>query len=107
MEEKEKRRKRDLLFLIGTLSHASRAVRAGRSFLRQLINLLTTVKQPHNFVTLRAGAHSDIEWWFRHCETWNRSARVISTKPSKRYWEAEVVSDASGRWDCGAISGKQ
>lgn len=32
-------KKRDLLSLVGTLSHACRSVRAGRSFLRRLIDL--------------------------------------------------------------------
>ena len=37
-------RKRDLLSLIGLLSHACKAVRAGRSFLRRLIDLSTIAK---------------------------------------------------------------
>ena len=36
-------KKRDLLSLIGYLHHASKAVRQGRSFLRRLINLSTSV----------------------------------------------------------------
>ena len=37
-------RKRDLLSIVGVLSHASKAIRAGRSLTRGLIDLSTTVK---------------------------------------------------------------
>ena len=47
-------RKRDLLSLIGILSHACKTVRAGRSFLRRLIDLSTEVKQLNRFVRLNA-----------------------------------------------------
>ena len=44
--------------LIGILSHACKAVRAGRSFLRRFIDLSTEVKQLNRF--LNAAARSDI-----------------------------------------------
>ena len=53
-------KKRELLSLIGSLSHACKAVRAGRSFLRRLIDLSTTVKHLNHFVRLGASARSDI-----------------------------------------------
>ena len=37
-------KKRDLLSLIGVLSHASKAVRAGQTFIQRLIDLSTVVK---------------------------------------------------------------
>ena len=42
--ERKACRKRELLSLIGSLSHACKAVRAGRSFLRRLIDLSTVAK---------------------------------------------------------------
>lgn len=45
-------RKRELLSLIGTMLHASKAVRAGRTFLRRLIDLSTVVKHWDHFVRL-------------------------------------------------------
>ena len=54
-------RKRELLSLIGSLSHACRAVRAGRTFLRRLIDLATTVKRLDRFIRLSASArHAQI-----------------------------------------------
>ena len=44
MEGKKACKKRDLLPLIGVLSHATKSVRAGRTFVRRLIDLPTMVK---------------------------------------------------------------
>ncbi len=57
-------KKRDLLSLIGVLSHACKVVRAGRTFLRRLIELSVTAKKLEHFVRLSREARSDIEWWW-------------------------------------------
>ena len=49
-------RKRELLSLIGSLSHACKAVSAGRAFLRRIIDLSTLAKQPNHFLRLSAPA---------------------------------------------------
>ena len=43
---------RDLLSLIGVLSHACKVVRASRTFTRSLIDLSMSVKKPEHFVRL-------------------------------------------------------
>ena len=45
-------RKRDLLSLIGSLSHACKAVKAGRAFLRRLIDLSMTARHLDRFIRL-------------------------------------------------------
>ena len=58
-------RKRDLLSIIGSLSHACKAVRAGRSFLRRLIDLSTTVKRLDRRVQLlgqTVAVWHEMEW---------------------------------------------
>lgn len=62
---------RDLLSLIGSLSHACKAVRSGRAFLRRLITLSTSAQQLDHFIPLNIDAHVDIEWWYRFAESWN------------------------------------
>ena len=52
-------KKRNLLSLIGSLQHASKAVRQGHSFLRRLINLSTAVQHLDHFVRLNVSARSD------------------------------------------------
>ena len=56
-------RKRDLLSIIGVMSHACKAVRAGRSFLRHLIDLSMSVNHLNRHVRLNVEARADIEWW--------------------------------------------
>ena len=63
--------KRDLLSIIGSLSHASKVVKLGRAFTRRLIDLSKSVKRPHHHVQLSLEAWSDIEWWYRFVEEWN------------------------------------
>ena len=49
---KKECRKRDLLSLIGVLSHACKVIKAGRSLVRRLIDLSKVVKYPDHFVRL-------------------------------------------------------
>ena len=98
-------RKRELLSLIGLLSHASKAVRSGRTFLRRLIDLSMTVKRPDRMVRLNQAARSDLEWWRRHCESWNGRALMLPKKERGQEWQVSLESDASGSWGCGAIWG--
>ena len=55
-------RKRELLSLIGSLSHACKAVRPGKAFLRRLIDLPSVFKHLNHYVWLSRSARSDIEW---------------------------------------------
>ncbi len=75
-------------------------VRAGRTFVRRLIDLSTTAKRLDHFVRLSTEARSDIEWWWRFCETWN-GVRVLLGHPEARVSKV-VATDASGSWGCGA-----
>ena len=94
-------RKRDLLSVIGVLSHASKAIRAGRSFTRRLIDLSTTVKRLDRRVRLNQTARADIEWWWQFSRRWNGVAMMVAV--NRRAPECDVVSDASGSWGCGAV----
>ena len=64
-------KKRELLRLIGHLSHASRVVRAGRTFLRRMIDLSTIPKELNHWVRLNKGFQSDLHWWAVFLEDWN------------------------------------
>ena len=94
-------RKRDLLSIIGVLSHASKAIRSGRSFIRRLIDLSTTVKRLDRRVRLNQTARADIEWWWQFSRRWNGVAMMVAV--NQRAPECDVVSDASGSWGCGAV----
>lgn len=60
---KRKCTKRHLQILIGKLNWCVKVVRGGRTFLRNLIDLLTKVKSPHHYIRLSMRAKSDINWW--------------------------------------------
>ena len=64
-------KKRELLSLIGLLSYACKAVRAGRSFLRRLIDLSMVPHHLDHYVRLSMDARSDIEWWAQYIENRN------------------------------------
>ena len=94
-------RKRELLSLVGVLSHASKAVRPGRAFLRRLIDLSMVVKHLDHYIRLNGSARSDIEWWFRFASKWNGTAMMTVVDRSNPV--ALITSDASGSWGCGAF----
>ena len=47
--------KRELKSIIGSLSHACKVIKPGRSFLRRLIYLSKVVKRPNHYVRLNLG----------------------------------------------------
>ncbi len=69
-------RKQELLSVVGHLSHACRAVRAGRSFMRRLLDLSATVRSLDRRVRLNVAARADLEWWRRFGLHWNGTAMM-------------------------------
>ena len=103
--EKKNCKKRELLSLIGILSHACKVVRSGRSFLRRLIDLSTVPKHLEHYVRLNHDARSDIEWWIRYSTIWNGVSMMHL--PDQSNPSFSLTSDASGSWGCGAFSGSR
>ena len=77
--------KRDLLSLIGTLSHAAKAV---RHFLRRLINMSTVVKHPDKYIRLNISACSDMSL--------QSHGVSMLLRADKQNPQVTVTSDASG-----------
>ena len=96
--------KRQLLSLIGQLQHACRVVRAGRTFLRRMINLSTVAKKPYHRIRLNKAFQSDLLWWDTFMEDWNGVAVFASLYHSPP--AAVLTSDASGGWGCGAFTSR-
>ena len=95
-------RKRELLSLTGLLQHACRVVRHGRTFLRCMIDLSSSVREPNHWVCLNVGFRSDLQWWDVFLQEWNGVSLfggVIPVAP-----EDTITSDASGCWGCGALT---
>ena len=96
-------RKRDLLSLIGVLSHACKAVRTRRSFLWRLIDFSTVAKHLDHFIRFSRDARSNVEWWYQFSTLWNGVSmmRSVSASPIS----TTLTSDAFGSWGCGAFYG--
>ena len=93
--------KRDLLSLIGQLQHACRVVRAGRTFLRRMIDLSTVVVELHHHIRLNKGFRSDLQWWDLSLEGWNGVSMFSSL--ARGSTAMVLTSDALGSWGCGAF----
>ena len=96
-------RKRDILSLIGSLSHACKVVRSGRAFLHRLIALSSGVKKLDHFVRLNSCAKADIEWWYVFGTSWNGISILHSVNKANPAFS--LTTDASGSWGCGGFSG--
>ena len=90
--------KRELQSIIGHLSHAASVVRAGRPFIRHLIETSKIPRSPHCWVRLNSECRADIAWWHMFIQGWNGSSFMPS--PTHTFTS---TSDASGSWGCGAL----
>ena len=91
--------RKELESFLGHLCHAASVVRPGRTFLRELFNLLRHAKAPHHHIRLTAGARADVAWWKCFLQHWNGSSFFPLPGPS-----SHVFSDASGSYGCGAVA---
>lgn len=100
--------RKELESLVGHLNHACKVVRAGRSFLRRIIDLLHSRPESRShssaFIRLNRGFRADIAWWQTFIDQWN-GISFLWTPDSLATICA--TSDASGRWGCGAWYGKE
>ena len=90
---KKKVTQQELLSLIGSLQFASTVIRPGRTFLRRLIDLSTTVSSLYHYVTLNTEARKDILWWNEFVSQWN-GVSIIPT-PLQSSPDMELFTDAS------------
>ncbi len=100
-ECKRKCRKRELLSLIGKLSHACKIVRLGRIFLRHMINQSMKAKRLDHWLYLSAEFRADVGWWQAFLQAWNH--RSMMQLSGRRSPEVVFASGASGGWGCGAV----
>ena len=95
---------RELESLVGLLNHTFKVVRAGRSFLCKMLDLLHS-RPPSGQgrgatpIRLNVGFRMDLAWWQCFVKDWN-GVSFLSTPSSLP--EYTVASDASGQWGCGA-----
>ena len=87
--------KRALLALIGKLSFCARIIPSGRTFLRRLIDLSTSVGSLSHHISLNAEAREDIKWWLTFLPQWNGKYKILEPG-STRCPDMQLFTDASG-----------
>ena len=93
--QKKKCTKHELLSLIGKLSFAAKIIPPGRTFLRHLIDLSTSVTRPSHHISLNSSAREDIQWWLDFLPTWNGKQQILDRFTTKCP-DIELFTDASG-----------
>ena len=94
-------RKRELESLVGKLSHAARVVQPGKTFLRQLFELMKGTRKGFHHIRLNTAAWLDIIWWSTFVQAWNGVSLV--REYGMEQVDHRVVTDASGRFGCGGL----
>ena len=92
---KKKCTKRELLSLIGKLSFAAKVIPSGRTFLRRLIELSTTVSKLTHHITINLQARLDIQWWATYLPTWNGKYKILDSTSTYAH-DLQIYTDASG-----------
>ena len=88
---------------MGKLAHECKVVHPGKTFLRRMFELLSSIWQPHHHVRLNAAFRSDLVWWATFLKTWNGVSLLQET--SLTHITHHAWTDASGSFGCGALRG--
>ena len=96
-------RKRELASVLGHLSFASRAVPAGRTFLRRLYDLerATQSMPPYQMLKIPASAMADLLWWNDALSSWTGKSFFLF-KDWTPAADLQLQTDASGTHGYGA-----
>lgn len=93
--------KRELLSLIGKLVFLARVIKPGRTFLRRLFDMSSSVSSLHHKVTLTLGAMEDIRWLCYVSVHWNRKSAFYD-QVWTRSDVLQLATDASN-WGFGGV----
>jgi hypothetical protein len=88
--------KKELQSFLGKLNWCTRVVSGGRSFLRNLIDLLCRVKQLNHHIRLNQAAKSDIHWWVIALEEFHGKTKFIDDIPTPSYFFATDACNLGG-----------
>ena len=90
--------KRDLQSILGSLNHACKVIWPGRSFMRNMLELLRVAHAHYHHIRLNQQFRADLCWWQVFAVDWNGVA-IIPPPISQPHMQC--TSDASGSWGCG------
>jgi hypothetical protein len=78
---KKKATKRTIQRIVGKLNWCCRVIMGGRTFMRNIINLLVRAKMPHHYIRIGVAAHEDLKWWSKGLEIFNGSTPFVVDVP--------------------------
>ena len=103
---RKKATKREVLSLVGTLQHATKVVRLGKTFVSRMYLTAAKLKNLHFITRLNKAFRSDLFWWHIFLESWNGFCilrhPILLTIP-----DFLAQTDASGAWGCTAVLSSQ
>ena len=68
---KKKANKRQILSLVGTLQHATKVIRPGRSFVSRMYSTAAKLCEMYYITRLNKVFRSDLFWWHTILQSWN------------------------------------
>lgn len=79
--DRRKVTKRMLQSVAGKLNWACRAIHGGRTFLRNILNLIKTLKFQNHNTRLTGPVKQDINWWLNYLSEFNGMIKIIDNRP--------------------------
>lgn len=100
IEGREAIRKSDLERLAGKMVFVCSVVPGGRTFMREILNLMNKLRNKNHWAHLSSGFRSDIRWWKRFALKWNGVESIPPPVSIPWRW---LTSDASGEHGLGVF----
>jgi hypothetical protein len=82
---KTKVTKKELQRFVGKLNWCCKVVHGGRTFIRNLINLMVKLRSSHHRVRLTSAAKSDIQWWVTGLDNFHGTTQFNCDIPLPSY----------------------
>ena len=95
-----KKRRPDILSLVGSLQHASKVVHCSRPFLSRMYATAARVRELDYYTRLNKEFHSDLHWWHTFLTSWNGLSLFRSTIMAPKF---HILTNAFGSWGCRAL----
>ena len=96
-------RKKEMESIVGKLSHASKVIQPGKTFLCQLIEVIGGARKSFHLIRLNTSTRSDIPWWATFAQAWNGDGVSLIKEYGVEHVDHCVVTDASGGCSCGGL----
>ena len=97
-------RRSDLESLVGKMSFICSVVPGGRTFMREILNLLHSLKKRSHWAHLSFGFRCDLEWWLRFASGWNGIEAIppAVSRPASWFYSDASGEEGLGLFFCGA-----